>query len=56
MSVGTLVGLRVMSTSGNTTASAFLTGDGSMSAIFFSTEEHILFFRGAHTHLGNLAT
>lgn len=34
MSVGGLVGLRVMSTSGKTTASAFLTDDGSTSASF----------------------
>lgn len=35
MSVGGLVGLRVMSTSGKTTVTAFLTDDGSISAFFF---------------------
>lgn len=48
MSVGGLVGLRVMSSFGKTTASAFLADDGSVWDVL-STEECILFFRGTHT-------
>lgn len=47
MSVGGLVGLRVLSTSGKTTASAFLTDDGSTPAIA-SAQKSTSFFRGTH--------
>lgn len=46
MSVGGLVGLRVMSTSGKTTASAFPTDDGSTPAI--SSAQRASFSSGAH--------
>lgn len=47
MSVGGLVGLRVTSTSGKTTASAFLTDDGSTPAIS-AAQKSTSFSSGAH--------
>lgn len=56
MSVGGLVGLRVMSMSGNRVrnASAFLTDDGQCLQFFQLKRAHP--FLQGHTHLGNLAT
>lgn len=54
MSVGGLVGLRVMNTSGKTTASAFLTDDGSFSVIFQAQKS--TFFSSGHTRFRDLAT